>query len=395
MSVYMHKGISLPSVYSEIESRLKPHFDEFSRCDSTPELFSHRLYSSVAETVMGVLSTVDADNSLSTGATEKSLYRIVSWNLERGIELGGQLEVFRSDPYLVDADVVLLTETDVGMARSGNEAVAQKLAHELSMNFVFAPCYLNLSKGSGVEYEICGENQLGLHGNAILSRYPLSKARRVPLSNGKDKMQGREKRLGSQAAVVADVELPGLPVTAVAVHLDAQSRQSHRCAQMRDVLDSLSEERFAVIGGDWNTTTHDSSRAFYAIMSYWLRVIMGVDRSVKHYLNPNIWFEKRLFQLLEERGFDYRKCNVLGERTMSYDVNCDKTRKNLGEWLPGWCFSFIHWALRDYEGRLPLKVDWLATRGLQTRDPLIIHDFRENRERPLSDHDAIGVELIV
>ena len=76
------------------------------------------------------------------------------------------------------------------------------------MHYAFTPCYLNLAKGSGVEYDVAGENDLGLHGNAILSRYPLRNIRAVALKNGKDKMKGREKRLGRQTAVVAEVEFP-------------------------------------------------------------------------------------------------------------------------------------------------------------------------------------------
>jgi hypothetical protein len=207
-------------------------------------------------------------------------------------------------------------------------------------------------------------------------------------------MAGREKRLGNQSALAVDVALPGLPLTAVAVHLDAQSRQRHRRDQMRAVVDGLPQAGRAIIGGDWNTTTHNSSRAFYAIMGYWLRVFMGIDRSIDHYLHPHRTFEKELFELLENRGFDFRRCNEIGERTMSYDVDCDKTRQNLGEWVPGWCFAFIRWALRNHEGRCPLKVDWFATRDLKTENAVVLHELREGRKIPLSDHDAIGVELV-
>ena len=104
------------------------------------------------------------------------------------------------------------------------------------------------------------------------------------------------------------------------------------------------QDRFwdpARTAGDWNTTTHNSSRAFHAIMGYWLRVFLGIDRSIEHYLHPYRWFERELFESLTAHGFEYRESNVLGERTMSYDVSCGKTRDNLGEWIPGWCFAFI------------------------------------------------------
>jgi endonuclease/exonuclease/phosphatase family metal-dependent hydrolase len=388
----------LPSeTYALIRSELKPHFAALARCGSTAELLDLPLYRSLAPSVERMLATPDAGSFARGRSGAKRSYRVVAWNLERGIELDGQLEALSSHPYLSSADLFLLTETDVGMARSKNRDVARILARELGLHYAFAPCYLNLAKGSGRERDVEGENELGLHGNAILSRYPLSNPRAIPLENGKDKMAGREKRLGRQSALAAEVELPGLTLTAVTVHLDAQSRQSHRRDQIRDVLKSLEgrgERSPAILGGDWNTTTHDSSRAFHAIMGYWLRVFLGVDRSIDHYLHPYRRFERELFQSLFDHGFDFRKCNVLGERTMSYDVSCGKTRENLGEWIPGWCFAFIRWALRNHEGRCPLKVDWFATRALEVEAPIVLHEFREGREVPLSDHDVIGVEIV-
>ncbi len=363
-----------------IRAELKPHFEALARCRSTAELLTLPLYRDLEPKVRRVLSSPATGSFARREAPAKERYRVIAWNLERGIELEGQIDAFRHHPSLRDADLLLLTETDVGMARSGNRDIARDLARELELHFAFAPCYLNLAKGSGREYDVRGENELGLHGNAILSRYPLESARVIPLENGKDKMAGREKRLGSQAALAVEVLFPGQPLTAVALHLDAQSRQSHRRDQIRDVLKALEGSGPALLGGDWNTTTHNSSRAFYAIMGYWLRVFLGVDRSIEHYLHPYRWFEKELFASLAAGGFDYREANVLGEHTMSYDVTCGKTRQNLGEWVPGWCFAFIRWALKNHGGRCPLKVDWFAARGVRTERPFVIHDLREGRE---------------
>lgn len=387
---------STQETYRTIRERLRPQFSEFARCNSTSELEALSLYASLEPLVREVLDHADVGDFTRSAAPARPQYRLVAWNLERGIQFSGQLEALRSDPYLREADALLLTETDVGMARSGNRAVAQELARELGLHYAFVPCYLNLAKGAGVERDHAGENDLGLHGNAILSRYPIQNVRPVRLKNGKDKMSGREKRLGRQTAVVADIEFPNFPVTVASIHLDAQSTQRHRHDQMRDVLDGLATDRPTIVGGDWNTTTYNSSRAFHAIMGFWLRVFMGVDNVINnHYLHPYNYFEKDLFGLIEASGFDYRQCNILGERTTSYDAEDIKTNKNLGEWVPGWCFAFIRWALRNHDGKCPLKIDWFATRGIRCKDPTVIHHLREGREIPLSDHDAIGVDLLV
>ncbi len=377
-----------------IREELRPHFGELAQLGSTSELLAHPLYRRLRPHADKALGTPEVGAFGPASSPSKDAYRIVGWNLERGIHYDGQLDALRNHAHMRDADVLLLTETDVGMARSGNRNIARELAAELGMYYAFSPCYLNLAKGSGVEYDVEGENDLGLHGNAILSRYPMRNVRPVALENGKDKMKGREKRLGRQTAVVAEVELPQGPVTFASVHLDANSTQRHRRNQMRDVLDGIGPGEPAVVGGDWNTTTYDSSSAARAILGFWVRVFMGPDNVIRnHYLHPYNRFEKELFALLEERGFDYRGANAIGERTTSYDVDDAKTHKNLREWVPAWCFAFIRWALRNHDGKCPLKIDWFAVRGLRPFDPRVFHEFREGRRPPLSDHDPIAVDV--
>lgn len=399
-AVSQASGPSAEEIYRSIRERIAPCLSELRKCSSTRELLANRTYQQLEPDIRTVLETPEAGDYSPGKAPAKPGYRFLAWNLERGIELDGQIEAFKTHAYLKTCDVLLLTETDVGMARSQNRAVAQELARELGMHYAFVPCYLNLVKGSGVEYHAEGENELGLHGNAVLSRYPIKRVRPMHLENGIDKMKGREKRLGRQTALAADIEFPNYQVTAVSVHLDANSSQRHRHHQMRDVIEGLETSGWcgapAVIGGDWNTVTYNSSRAFHAIMGFWLRVFMGVDNVINHhYLHPDRWFERDLFQMLERRGFDYRRSNVIGERTLSYDVDCPKTRLNLGEWVPAWCFAFMRWALRHHNGKCPLKLDWFATRGVKCERPVVIHDLREGRAVPLSDHDAIGVDVIV
>ncbi len=376
--------------YELIRRDLAPYLQEFARCRSTRELHQLRSYRETAECVRTVLETLDTGDFRVTAAPAKAAYRVVAWNIERGTQLAGQLGALRNDPYLKHADVILLVEADIGMARSGNVHVPRTLARELGFSYAFAPCYLSLVKGSGVEYDLPGQNDLGLHGNAVLSRYPLRRVRAIRLDNGIDKMKGREKRLGSQAAVLAEIDLPNGALTAVSVHLDAHSTQRHRRAQMLRILDALPSGP-VVLGGDWNTSTYDSSRALHAIVGFWRRVLMGVDYTIRnHYLRPENWFERSLFRLLEERGFDYRRCNRLGDHTTYYDIGDARASGSLGEWVPDWCFPFIRWSLRNHNGRCPFKLDWCATRGLQAADPVVLHEYRH-----LSDHDPIGVELRV
>ena len=386
-------------LYEIVRERIAPNLPALAACRNSAELWGLDLYRALEPDIRRVLDTPEIGDFSDIGwgdAPARPQYRFVAWNVERGAQFEGQVEVLRTHPFLRDADVLLLTETDAGMVRSGNRNVARDLARALGMHYAFVPCYLNLTKGSGIEQDLSGANDLGLHGNALLSRYPIANVRPVFLENGVDIMASREKRIGRQAAVAADICFPNATMTAVSVHMDAQSTQRHRYLQLRDVLDHIGGAQAVVVGGDWNTSTYNSSRALHAILGFWLRVLMGVDNVIRnHYLHPYRRFERDLFRLLEERGFDYRECNRLGEHTVSYDVEDLRTTKALRDWVPGWCFHFIRWALRNHGGRCPVKLDWFATRGVRCRNPVVIHDVREGRAVPLSDHDAIGVDVLV
>jgi endonuclease/exonuclease/phosphatase family metal-dependent hydrolase len=389
-----------------LRERIAPHLPALAACRNSAELWGLDLYRALEPDIRRVLDTPECGPASGAGSppgcplgpasqAARPHYRFVAWNVERGARFDGLLEALRTHPFLSEADVLLLTETDTGMVRSGNRNVARDLAHALGMHYAFVPCYLNLTNGSGIEQDLPGSNDLGLHGNALLSRYPLANVRPVFLENGVDIMASREKRIGRQAAVAAEVCFPDVTVTAVSVHLDAQSTQRHRYLQLRDVLDAVGGAHAVVIGGDWNTSTYNSSHALHAILGFWLRVLMGVDNVIRnHYLHPYRHFERDLFRLLEERGFDYRECNRLGEHTVSYDVEDLRATKALRDWVPGWCFHFIRWALRNHGGRCPVKLDWFATRGVRCLNPVVIHDVREGRAAPLSDHDAIGVDVL-
>ncbi len=387
-------NLTAAEAYADAE-KLLPMLAPLALRKNLGETLADPLYRQFAQRVDGLINRVHQSDFRPSDAPGRERYRIVAWNIERGVRLDQQIDVLRRDPRLIDCDLLLITEADAGMARSGNRMVAEELARALGMAQVFAPSYLALGKGSGVERDAAGVNLFGLHGNALLSRYPIRHARVLGLKNGVDKMAHREKRLGRQAVVIATIDFPGHPVQAVSLHLDAQSTQRHRYLQMREVLADLDPSLPTVIGGDWNTSTYDSSHALWAILGFWRRVLMGVDHVIRnHYLYPDRWFERDLFRLLEKQGFDYRSANIPGAPTVYYDISDIRARRNLNEWVPAWCFAFIQWSLRNHGGRCPLKLDWFAVRGLRTENPVVVPDLTREYGLPLSDHDPIAVDLV-
>ena len=384
---------------STLDHELHRYFKDLAQFQSTEACTTSTIYSEIRPELERVLGGIE-QGSFSPADSPRAgvTIRVAAWNIERGIQLDGVLEVLSSDPTLAVSELLLLTEVDYGMARTANRHVAREIAAGLGVHYAFAPCYLALNKGAGVEAEAEGENTLALHGNAIMSRFPLRNAHTLALPNGKDKMVGREKRLGSQHAIIADVDHPLGMFRTVALHMDAHSSQRHRHRQMRMLLDHLEglEPRLPVlIGGDWNTTTHNASRALYSILGYVRRVLMGVRGVLRrHYPHPDRWFERHLFRELESRGYNYRDLNVTGGCTLHYSIRDLSANKNMGEWIPQWCFSFINWALEKEGGRCSLKLDWFAAKGIRVdandpeQAPAILEGMTE-KEPPLSDHDPI------
>ena len=110
------------------------------------EVHADSLYRSLAPRIEGLLGRVHQSDFRLTDAPARTRYRTVAWNLERGARLDQQVAALQRDPRLANCDLLLITEADAGMARSGNRMVAEELAHALGMAQVFAPCYLALGK---------------------------------------------------------------------------------------------------------------------------------------------------------------------------------------------------------------------------------------------------------
>ena len=270
-----------------LDHNLNHHFPELLKFESTPEMEASALWEAIrneAEAILNAVVYEEFGAGDETGALSE--IKALAWNIERGIVFDGIVGALRYHDALKDKDLLLLTELDYGMARSGNRFVAQEIAKALKLNYAFAPVYIALQKGSGVESAMEGENTNSIHGLAMFSRWPMRNVHAIPLPNGKDKMWGKEKRLGSLRALFADIDHPLGTFRAVTVHLDAHCSRAHRQMQMRLILDHLDTlpEMPTLIGGDWNTTTFNSQSSTRAIMGYWRRVFMGPKNVAQNHL---------------------------------------------------------------------------------------------------------------
>ena len=400
---------SAPGDPSILDHDLARHFPELLKFESTPEMERSELYARIKPEVDRVLNAVVREDlsvpRATEGGTDKSAIAhpqsvsALAWNIERGNIFEGIVDALANHDQLRDKDILLLTELDYGMARSGNRFVAREIAQRLNLNYAFAPVYVALQKGSGVESESEGENTKSIHGLAMFSKWPMTNAHAIPLPNGKDKMWGKEKRLGHLRALIADIEHPAGKFRAVTVHLDAHCSRAHRQRQMRIILDHLDtlDPLPTLIGGDWNTTTFNSQNSTRAIMGYWRRVFMGPKNVAKNHLPfPESFFERRLFEMVEKRGYRYRDLNELGVGTLHYHVESIEKNTNLRDWVPEWCFPFIFWAANRVGGHVSGRLDWFAGKGIElapgTR-PATVGNLVDCAGTPLSDHDAITVDF--
>ncbi|MGB5013706.1 MAG: endonuclease/exonuclease/phosphatase family protein [Pyrinomonadaceae bacterium] len=385
-----------------LDHDLNQHFPELLKFESTREMEASELYKQIRPEVEQILNAVVAEDlTLPRAVAKPGTINALAWNIERGNRFEGIIDALKKHDELNNKDVYLLTELDYGMARSGNRFVAQEIARELDLNYAFAPVYVALQKGSGVESEMAGENTRSIHGLAMFSPWPMTNVHAVPLPNGKDKMWGKEKRLGYLRALFADIEHPSGTFRAVTIHLDAHCSRAHRVAQMKIILDHLDTlpKIPTLIGGDWNTTGFNSQSGTRAIFGYFRRVAMGPRNvALNHLPHPERYFEKRLFSSIESRDFNFRDLNNIGHGTLHYHIESIEKNTNLRDWVPEWCFPFIFWAAGRVGGIVHTRLDWFAARGLSIApgtQPKTIGELIDAENIPLSDHDAISVELLL
>ncbi len=400
-----------------LDHDLNQYFPELLKFESTAEMEASDLWKHIQPEVERIMNAVVAEPLASASGRDSMLANddfhsraappayaggsALAWNLERGIRFDGIVEALKNHENLKNKDILFLPELDHGMARSGNRFVAKEIARELKLNYAFASVYIPLQKGSGIESEMEGENTASIHGLAMMSPWPMKNVHAVPLPNGKDKMWGKEKRLGWLRALIADIEHPAGTFRAVTVHLDVHCSREHRRLQVWIILDHLDTlpPLPTLIGGDWNTTTFNAQTATHAILGYWRRVMMGVRNVAKnHFPHPDRYFERGLFRDLESRGYEYKTLNESGVGTLHYHIESIEKNTNLRDWVPEWCFKFIFWAAGRVGGSVSVRLDWFVGKGLrlapQTK-PKTIANLVDSDSLPLSDHDAITLDFVI
>jgi endonuclease/exonuclease/phosphatase family metal-dependent hydrolase len=191
----------------------------------------------------------------------KSL-RIVDWNIDRGQELQGVTDFLVG----VNADILILQEVDLNARRTNRLNIAETIARKLEMNYVFGREFQELVQGS--------KDSPAYHGQATLSKWPISKARLIRFSRQSHFWQPHwflpniepfQERLGGRIALVAHINVAGSKIVTYNVHLESRGSNALRISQLAEVLSDATcydAECPVIVAGDLNT---DASKAAVAL----------------------------------------------------------------------------------------------------------------------------------
>jgi endonuclease/exonuclease/phosphatase family metal-dependent hydrolase len=379
----------------------------FARADSAPELFTptelKALYErdnlpQPLETKLNrLLTTPFVDNSHLNGSPLKfsqspqlgEFLRVACWNIERGIEYEAIEAAFISEErfaallnkedfppgsderrrvleqaaMLRQADVIVLNEVDWGMKRTDYRNIAADLARRLGMNYAFGVQFVELSpvrlsqepaRQNAAENEILDlikvapDRYKGLHGIAVLSRFPLENVRLLPfkhqpydwyktekngvsmLEKGKRELSKRifleetlrEVRRGGRSVLLADIadaRLPAGRVTIAAAHLENRTKPTNRVKQLEELLGTIKEIKHpVVVAGDMNTSTEDLTPT-------------SVRRELmKRFGNPKFWLERGIGYML---GFGFIEDFLMTSLTFGR-IHADPTVRHIPFFSP-------------------------------------------------------------
>ena len=341
---------------------------------------------------------------------ESGFLRAVTWNIERGNRLDAIAAYLAENEAIRACDVLLLNEVDIGMARSGNRNVAAEIADRLGFEHVFGNSYLCLAHGDTRDGQSDAANEVGLHGNAILSRWPLRRAENISVAVTRDKFESSEKRLGHKKALWAELDSPIGPLAVVSVHLDPYASPAQRVRQLADVLRTLQEREISapvLLGGDLNTTTYDLETIPRLLWNIALKMARGgFAHAIHHYMRPHELYERELFEALRAAHFDFEAFNDMTRGSARYEVGTFDSESKITDHLPAFVVPLLRWRLEPWNGVAPLKIDWFAARDLRAlrggerRDPggresmnPTVFERARLRGQALSDHDPILVDV--
>ncbi|SFP23668.1 Metal-dependent hydrolase, endonuclease/exonuclease/phosphatase family [Mesorhizobium sp. NFR06] len=289
---------------------------------------------------------------------------VMAWNVERLRHVEAIAETIAGQA----PDVVLLSEVDKGMARSGNGHLLSRLADRLGHAFAYGVEFLELGTGNETEQAANGgaENTEGFHGNAVTTAVALLRPFLVRLDAAGAWFlpEHGQPRIGGRMALGGQVMVGDRRVTVVSLHLENRTNPAGRADQTRHLLDAIDKydaEAPVLIGGDFNTLTATYDERHADPAAWQARIAAEPDRLMQ----PDR--HEPLFAILAERGYDWRDANAFDKPTQ---------RRAAGDPTPAG------------------HIDWFFTRGLAASAPATLPAVLPDGS-PSADHEALLVTVRV
>ncbi len=376
-------------VDQEARARIRRIAEQMRRVPTLEALRRASFWEKEGDWLRRTLQTVQTGGRASASAGAPR--RVVHWNILKGIAFDQISRLLREHEALRDADVILLNEVDVGMARSGNRHVARELAHHLGCAWAYVPSYLELTKGPGQDADAPGENRLGFHGVACLTRIAPLACRAIPLPESFDAFAFSEKRYGQRTALL--VHLPG-DLLVGTVHCEVRGTPAGRAAQVAclvDGVDRFSDERGVarvLLSGDLNTHTFHRGTLGRSLRGFIRLVTTPSARLQLQFLEPWQGGREMLFDALRQAGFEVEALSDGRPTAWAPLATIEESgpipaplRRCLVRWVEG----------DDPRGR-PLRLDWFMGRGVTVRGPARTVASILEQNAP-SDHAPLVLEL--
>lgn len=333
----------------------------------------------------------------------RDFLRIAQWNIEKGKQFDAILKTLLEHPLLNTADLISINEADAGMNRSANRFVARGLGEALQMHVVFAPVYLELTKGFGSELKLPGENTAALQGNAILSRYPVHNPRVIELPVCFDHFGFSEKRIGHRSALAIDVKINGRRLSFATTHLEVRNDPACRARQVRAILADLeqSDSDAAVLAGDFNTNATARGGVLRTLRATGRLALGNTTKQRQRFASPQP--HESLFDVLAAHRFSAEGFNDTA-------TTCHLILHGLEDAspMPRWLTKALIARMRRFNHQLDMRLDWIFGRnvrplteaeltdslaGIKSRAPQTITGLETESGAQVSDHDPIVADI--
>ncbi|KFH62024.1 hypothetical protein MVEG_12178 [Podila verticillata NRRL 6337] len=228
--------------------------------------------------------------SSSSNSSSSRPIRCLQWNIERNYKANEIIDTLTQ----LDADILCIQEIDIGCRRSGHERDHfLEICASQGLYGGFVPEFWELEHAGRKDRDQGG----GVHGNAILSRWPINGFRVLDHVHHayeweRDGLKLNEPRLGRRFTIVADIQTPSGPLLCYCAHLEVFTGIVGRISALSDILadSELYSDRYPyqILFGDLNTISHSIARLAKSISTDQYR-IGSVGSQEAEWWDRNLW----------------------------------------------------------------------------------------------------------